>query len=153
MTISEAKKFGRDKTLKATGVILAILILLFLLGETRGDFANGILFFQETILNIHTLIILTILFGLTYFFAGTAGGEVIIEKRNILLTSIKYVIIISVAISTYTILIGVFRGTGFSQIGGVKKIAGYFISMFLRTAFCLLIAWLWATNKMKYISS
>ena len=50
MTISEAKKFGRDKTLKATGVILAILILLFLLGETRGDFANGILFFQETIL-------------------------------------------------------------------------------------------------------
>ena len=127
MTILEAKKFARNKTLKGTAVLLTILILLFLLEETRGDFANGILFFMDAIVNIHTLILLTIFFGLTYFLAGKAGEEVIIKRQNILLVTLRYVVIISIAISTYTIIIGVLKKNFYSETSFMKIMSRYFL--------------------------
>lgn len=153
MTILEAKKLARNKILKGTGVVLTILVLLLLLGETRGDFANGILFFMNAIVNIHTLILLIILFGLTYFFAGRAGEEIIIEKQNILLVSLKYVILISLAISVYVIFIGVLREKDFSLTGVEKMASSYFLALFLKTAISLLVVWFWATNKMKSVKA
>ena len=47
MTILEAKTISRNKTLKATALLVTIFISLFLLGETRGDFANGIFFLDK----------------------------------------------------------------------------------------------------------
>ena len=149
MTIIEAKKFARNKTLKGTGILLTILILFLFVGNASGNFDNAIQFLIEFITNIHTLILLAILFGLTYFFAGKAGEEIIIEKQNILLISLKYVIIISIAISAYTILIGVLRENDFSQTALMKIISKSFLPMFLKTAICLLLVWFWATNKMK----
>jgi hypothetical protein len=151
MTILEAKKFARNKTLKGTAVLLTILILLFLLEETRGDFANGILFFMDAIVNIHTLILLTIFFGLTYFLAGKAGEEVIIKRQNILLVTLRYVVIISIAISTYTIIIGVLKKNFYPETSFMKIMSRYFLVLFLKTAICLSLVWLWATNKMKAI--
>src|SRR5665647_3319059 len=101
MTITEAKKFGRAKTMKATAIVLAILIALLLVSETRGDFANGILFFFQELFNINSIIILGILFGLTYLFGSYAGQEIIIKKRFFLLVSLKYVFVISLAITAF----------------------------------------------------
>ena len=81
MTSHEAQSFGRAKTLKATAFIAGIFLVIFMFMETRGDFANGILFFMEAVTNIHFIIILAILFGLTFFFGGKAGKEIIIDKR------------------------------------------------------------------------
>ena len=53
MTALEIKKFARNKILKATAILLTVLTILFLLGETNGDLANGILFFMVAIANIH----------------------------------------------------------------------------------------------------
>ncbi|MEO6453755.1 MAG: hypothetical protein ABIN97_06790 [Ginsengibacter sp.] len=153
MTILEAKTFARNKTLKATGLLLAILIFLLLLGETRGDFANGILFFMQAVANIHALIILTILFGLTYFLSGLAGKEVILENQNILLVSVKYAISISLAISIYAILIGFLRERDFTYGGFERVIASYFLGLFFKTAISLLVVWIWATNKMKSVKA
>ena len=149
MTILEAKTISRNKTLKATALLVTIFILLFLLGETRGDFANGILFFIQAIANIHTLIICTILFGLTYFFAGLAGKEVLLEKQNIFLVSIKYAILISLMISVYVILIDFFREKDFSYGGIAKIVNSHFVGLFFKTAISLLVVWIWATYKMK----
>jgi len=151
MTLSEAKKYARNKTLKGTAIILAILILLLLLGETRGDFANGLIFFLDAITNIHTIIIIILLFGLTYYFAGNAGESIIIEKQNILLVSLKYTTLISLAISVYVVLISVFREKDFSLSGFERMASIYFLGMFLKTCISLLIVWLWATNKMRSV--
>jgi hypothetical protein len=153
MTILEAKKIARNKTLKATGLLLTVLVLILLLGETRGDFANGILFFMEAIANIHTLIILTILFGLTYFLAGLAGKEIIIEKHNILLVSVKYAVLISLAISVYAMFIGFVRERDFTYDGFERVFTRYFPGLFFKTAIPLLVVWIWATNKMKRIKA
>ena len=88
---------------------LAVLTILFLFGETKGDFANGILFFIDTIFNINTIVLLIILFGLTYFFGAIAGKEIIIEKKNTLLITFKYVILISLSITIYTLIAGFIR--------------------------------------------
>jgi len=153
VTVLEAKKFARIKAFKATGLVLTILVLLLLIGETSGDFANGILFFIDAIANIHTIIIMTILFGLTYLFAGRAGEEVIIEKQNILIISLKYVILLSLAITIYVIFIGLLRIKDFS-FNGVKNISStYFLPMFSKTGISLLVVWFWATSKMKDVKS
>ncbi|CAN5631659.1 hypothetical protein BH10BAC2_BH10BAC2_14060 [soil metagenome] len=83
MTSKEAQKFGQKKTLQATGILVAILLVVFLFIETNGDFANGFLFFIQAISNIRFLVILSILFGLTYVFGGKAGKEIIIRKRTL----------------------------------------------------------------------
>lgn len=153
MTIIEAKKFARNKTLKATGLLLAILILLLLFGETRTGFANGILFFIELIANIHTPVILIILFGLTYFLGGRAGEEIILDKQNIILVAVKYAIVISAAISAYALLIGFFKDNDFTYNGFEKALSAYFLGLFFKTAISLLVAWIWAANKMKSIKT
>ena len=149
MTILEAEKFARNKTLKGTGIILTILIIIFLFGETAGDFANGILFFKAAVINIHSLIILIIQFGLTYFFAGQAGKEIIIEKKNFLIVALKYVILISLSISIYLISISFIKQNDFTYSGIEKIMTTYFLPLFIKTAISLLIVWLWAVNKMK----
>ena len=151
MTDIEIKKFARSKTLNATVVLLAVLIILLLLGETSGDFANGILFFMEAIANIHTLIIVTILFGLTYFFAGHAGQEIIIKRQNIFLISLKYVILISLTVSIYSMLIALSRQNDLTISGLENAMSLYFLPLFLKTGLSLLVVWLWATNKMKSV--
>jgi hypothetical protein len=52
-----------------------------MLMETRGDFANGILFVSQEISNIHFIVILIILYGLTYVLGGKAGKEIILYKK------------------------------------------------------------------------
>ena len=148
MTELEIKKFARNKTIKATAILVTILIVLLLFGETRGDFANGILFFMGAIANIHTLIILTILFCLTYFFAGLAGPEIIIKRKNILLTSLKYVILISLTISIYAMIIAFYRQHDFTNSGFKNAMSLYFLPLFFKADFSLLLVWLWATGDL-----
>ena len=153
MTDIEIKRFARSKAINATVVLLTVLIVLLLIGETRGDFANGILFFMEAIANIHTLIVLTILFGLTYLFAGHAGQEIIIERQNIFLISLKYVVLISLTISIYSMIIALSRQNDFTLSGFENAISLYFLPLFLKTDLSLLVVWLWATNKMKSVKA
>lgn len=94
MTPKEAQACGRIKTLIATGLIVIILLVVLLFMQASGDFANGILFFFQAILNIHFIVILSILFSLTYLFGGIAGKEIILDKKNLLTTSLKYPVII-----------------------------------------------------------
>ena len=148
MTKNEAQNFGREKTMKATAIAVAFMVFMFLIGETRGDFANGILFFMKAILNIHILFILTILFGSTYIFGGKAGIDIIIEQKNSLLTALKYVCLIAILVSAYTIVLGFIKST----IVNYDSLGMYFITSFFKTAISMLIVWLWATSKMKKIT-
>ncbi len=149
MTELEIKKFARIKTMMATAILLIILTILLLIGETKGDIANGILFFIEAIINVHVLVMLTLLFGLTYFFGGFAGKEIITEKQNALLISLKYVILISLTISIYALIVAFCREGSFTYDWFEKTISVYFLRLFLNIDISLLVVWLWATNKMK----
>ena len=150
MTIAEAKSIGRKKTLAGTSIVVLILLLFLMLVETNGDFANGILFFIQSISNIYFLLALIILFGLTALFASKAGKEVAIDNKNFVWVSFKYVFII--VLSLY-----IFSGLGEmikQDISGKENVVwDYFISPLLKIGsiifFLLLIVWLWAFTELK----
>jgi hypothetical protein len=153
MTPQEAKDFGRAKTLKATGLIVAILIIVFMFMETRGDFANGFLFFIEAISNFHFLAILTILFGLTFFFAGIAGKQIILEKKGIIFISLKYSSLTILTIIIYAAIIGIIKDHTTSSDNFERLLSVYFLTPLVKTGSLAIVPmfaiWLWATNQMR----
>src|SRR5688500_11749908 len=106
MTPLEAKTIGRKKTIKATAIITAILLIVYMIQETRGDFANGILFYMQAITNIHTVAVITIFLGLSFLFGGRAGKKIILDKKNFILISAMYTAIIYLSIYIYMAIIG-----------------------------------------------
>lgn len=153
MTPQEAQTFGRTKTLKATGLIVAILLVVFMLMKTNGDFANGILFFIEAISNIHFLAIMAILFGLTFLFGGMAGKEIILKNKNYVLTSFKYGILIILTIIIYVAIVGITKDKTISTDNSERLLTIYFLTPLANTGSLTIIPilaiWLWATNQMR----
>ena len=153
MTPQEAKVFGRTKTLKATLLIVIILLIVFMFMQTSGDFANGILFFIEAISNVHFLVILTILFGLTFLFGSKAGTEVIIDKKSIFVTSLKYSVAIILAIIIYAAVVGIVMDKVSSPNNLRRLLTIYFLTPVAKTGSLTIIPmlaiWLWATNQMR----
>jgi hypothetical protein len=154
MTLHQAQTFGRAKTLKATAIIAGIFLVVFMFMETSGDFANGILFFMEAVTNIHFIIILGILFGLTFLFGGKAGKEIIIDKRNFVVTSIKYVVLIILTIIIYAATIGIVKDNG-STRNFQELLVTYFLTPLIKTGglaiIPLLLIWLWSTYQMRLL--
>ncbi len=155
MSASEAKTFGRKKALKVTGILVAFLLIILLIMETRGDFANGILFFFQAISNIHLIAILIILFGLTYFFAGLAATEIIInKKKNTTLIAIKYAALIILAIIIYAAAIAYYKDHDL-YADNFQALRVYFVTPLIKPGSIMFIiilpVWLWSTYQMKTV--
>lgn len=155
MTSQEAQATGRIKILKATVIIVAAFLFVFMLMETRGDFANGILFFFQEISNIHFIVILIILFGLTYIFGGIAGREIILYKKNIALISLKYAVLIVLSIVMYAAVVGISTDNTSSSGDFQRLLEIYFFRPLVKTVSLTIIPmfliWLWATYQMRLI--
>lgn len=153
MTIQEAHKIGRVKTLKATSIPVIIYLLILMVRETRGDFSNGILFFFSDILEIHFVIIMIILFGLTLLFGRIAGKEIIIDKKKVLTTSVKYSVLIVFAVAISISIIGILFGNQNMASNEQKRILeDFFIPIIKSVALLILpvmLSWFWAVNQMK----
>jgi hypothetical protein len=152
MKVIDAKKIGRREILKATGIVIVILLFVFFLVETSGDFANGILFFLDALLNVESLIAILLLFSSTFYLSGLAGTEIIIKKRNYILISLKYVSLISSAVSLYVILLVLIKRDP-TYITAYRILLVYFLPMFLKTEIALLFAWIWASKKIKSLTT
>ncbi len=152
MTSKEAQKLGRTKTLKATAIVWSVLIFLFLFGQTKGHLINGNWEFISSGVIINFLILLIVLFGLTYYFGGYAGIEIIIEKKNAFNLTLKYATLIALAISVYGISFALIKESTPSTNVSVNRLIVSFFALFFKNAFFLFIIWLWSTNKMKSVS-
>ena len=149
MTIQEARKHSQRLILKGTAIILGILIFLLLLGETRGDFANGILFFLSGLFNIYSILGFILLFFLSGFLARKAGEEVIIERQGVFIVSTKYSIIISVAIAVYVTIAAILNRELYSSTEIGSLITTSFLPIFFKTLLFIFLVWIWAANRMK----
>lgn len=152
MNNQTAISIGRRITSKATAILVAVMLLILMIGQTYGDFANGILFFLEAVLTINTLVLLIIVFGLTYILGGVAAEAVIIKKKNFIATGIICAVIIALAISVWVTISGAIMRDNFSSAGAMSIIKGYTLRLFTRSAFTLSIVWVWSTYKMKSTS-
>jgi len=155
MTPREAQSIGRSKTIKATIVCLAIPLFILLLRETNGDFANGILFFIAGVFTTLNFIILSIIFSLTILFGSMAGKNIIIEKKNTIVTSIKYVALIFLTICIFIFIAGTIYGTEqVSQETSLFKFTLWSaVLASIKITIPLLAAWLYATFRMQALSA
>ena len=157
MTVITPQTFGRTKTLIATSIGIGLLLLLFLLIQSGGDLANGILFFVSAISNIHAIIILSIIFGLSYLFGGMARKEIILEKNHFAWTAIKYSVLIMLSVIAYSGVIGVAKDGNWSPENFFNLTVLYFLTPLSRAGILglipLLIIWLWSTNQMRLLNS
>lgn len=131
-------------------VVILLLLLMFL--ETRGDFANGILFYMRAITNIHSIAILTILFGLTFLFGGKAGKDIILKNRNFILISILYSVIIYLSLYLYMAIYGITNRPDWISDKPMAIFKYYLLPLALESAKAIipiLAAWLWATYRMR----
>lgn len=157
MTTLTPERFGRTKTLIATGITVGLLFVLLFLIQTRGDFANGLLFFTNALLNIHILVVLAIVFGLTYLFGGMAGKEIILEKKHFAWTATKFAVLIILAVLSYAAIVGIVKDGNWSPENFVNLIVKYLLIPLSRAGFLslipMLIIWLWSTNQMRLLNS
>ena len=148
MTPSEASSFGRRKTIIASLFMLVLWLMPMMFRETKGDFANGILFFLDKLAHNHIPDAFIFILVLTWFFSGKASVQIIINKRNWLVVSGQIVILISLIVAGYEVLMAWLELKSSSQTGLPVLLWDYFLGRFLKTAITLLVAWLWATWKM-----
>jgi hypothetical protein len=81
-TIKEARTIGARKALKCTLLAFLTLEALILFIETRGDFANGILFFIQGQKDILFLSLVFILFTSSFFFGRWAGRKILTNGKK-----------------------------------------------------------------------
>jgi len=149
----EAKTIGRKKTIKATAVVVAILLLILMFQETRGDFANGILFYIQAITNIHSVAILAILFSLTYLFGGKAGKGIILNNKNFIVISLTYSVLIYAFIYIYMAIVGITNSPDWIPNKPLALFKNYLLPLAQTSAKAIipiLAAWLWATYRMRF---
>lgn len=90
---SEARHIGLKKTLKFLLIVWLICEVIYMVKETEGDFANGILFFIDNHFHYQVIVLyLSILTTLLLLGRG-AGYDILIAGRKSFATGAKYIIL------------------------------------------------------------
>jgi hypothetical protein len=142
MDIKDAQLTGSKQVVKTTLFVLLIAELIMLFTETRGDFANGILFFLEEQLDIGFIGLVAILFIASYLLGKSAGKEIIINGRNHRKTGITYALLEILIILVYVI-------AAYAVRGNIQVFWQFIPSLILELIIFFTIIWLWSVWRIK----
>lgn len=151
MTLIEARRIGIKYSLLSAVYIFIVYELLFLISETRGDFANGILFFFEKQANLFSIIIYLTLFLSFGLLGMDAGKRLLIKKAGVFPLSIIYTLITTALtfIIPFIELSKVWSMNGIYDIDGRRELIRNFF-VFLTIAFIvIIIGWLLSTYRIR----
>lgn len=150
MTSHEAQSIGRSKTIKATLACLAIPFIIWFYEETKGDFANGIIFYFHRFFSPSNLTPLILIMGCTFLFGGWAGKEIIISKKNVIIIAVKYAALIYAV--EYIYLIITYKPPSMHlTFGSNPNLFLHVASYSFHWAIIILAAWLYATYRLRRI--
>jgi len=93
--LARAKKIGGKMVCRMALYALIILETVWLLNDTRGGFANGILIFIQHQFNPFTLSFFLILFATSYFWGRNAGRDILVFGKPFLSVGAKYASLVS----------------------------------------------------------
>lgn len=91
-TRSQARKIGSRKALKYTLLVYLILEAGIFYMATKGDFANGILFFIQEQLNNLVLSVVLLLVLSSFVFGHWAGTQILVDGKNPFLIAAMFTI-------------------------------------------------------------
>jgi hypothetical protein len=90
ITKKQAYNLGGRKALQGFLAVFIIFELFLLLLETRGDFANGILFFISAQADSFTLGFYGLILLLSFLFGRLAGKIILIDNKNHILIALLF---------------------------------------------------------------
>ncbi len=148
MNSKESKNLGGRQALKATAVLFLLYELFLLYNQTKGDFANGILFFMSNQANGYFLLFILLSFTFMFLSGRQAGYLVLVKSQN------KYLVAIAGAFIT-TLLIIIFfliTTTVLNHDRTKNNITGVIEEELPRMFFVLIVpmalAWFWITSRL-----
>jgi len=97
-TKTQARKIGAYKALKYTLIVFLAFEAWMIYLETRGDFANGILFFMQEQMNSLILSVVFLLFLCAFVLGRWAGIKILMEgKSHVLMAKLQPVVLLQEA--------------------------------------------------------
>lgn len=138
-----AKQIGARKTFRRSLAVIIAWQLFLLLIETRGDFANGFIFYLDAQLNIFVLLIYVLILTAAFLFGRRAGEEILNNPHNYIKTGIKYALITSLILTAYWFTVGVFKGRGVAYALQVLPKTAAIVTV------VLVLTWLWSVRHIK----
>lgn len=142
MNPQSAKRIGGKLATQPLFVLFLLMEFYLLFMETRGDFANGILFFIREQFNSSQNILVIIIFLVNYYLGSKAGVKIINDKKNHWKIGIKSVFMLIGIITA--ILVIIYRGLGVPESDWQSL-----IWVILTIAGPLTGVWLWAAWRIK----
>jgi hypothetical protein len=114
-SIEEARKIGGRKA--AAGFLWVFLLMegFALFVETRGDSANGILFFLEKQRDLVFIGLVAVLLSTVFVLGRAAGRQILVDERNHILVALTNTL--------YTLLVS----------GGYVWVVSYFIRLYIES--------------------
>ena len=140
--LKTARRIGGGKTVQTLLFTVAAVELWHLRQETRGDFANGILFYLAGELNPVVILGYAILFSGIYFLGRMAGKEILILRKNFVWVGLKYFLFSLGIFSVFLIAVLAPNQTP----DDAWQLFAYGVS---RLAILLLVTWIWSSWRIK----
>lgn len=139
MNLQHAERLGQKKTLTWTLYTFLLGELVFMVLETQGDFANGIIFFIEGHANVHYLAMTSLLFAVSNFAGRRNGKEILMLEKNFFITPFKNGLVTIWIVLAYGSVVGILQETSNHTSGVFEIIRKYVLEPYLRTTLILLV--------------
>ena len=101
MTPEKSNMLGRKYSLHSAIIIFLTFELIYLVPETKRDFANGIIFFIDQQMNAFTIFSYVIFFASFILLGQRAGKQILILKVSPLKIGLLYGLISTILLLTY----------------------------------------------------
>lgn len=150
MSTQISSKYGGRLLIKIGLVLFFIGEIIYFLGESQGDFANGILFFIDSQMNMYFLAFIILYFSTLYFLGIKTSQSIVAKRKNLTAIGIFFGICSAILITIY------FGGYAFLLNNSIDpeynkrnqgEIVRIFIQNFIVISICMVAIWIWAANR------
>jgi len=121
--LAKAKKTGGKMVCRMALYALIIVETVWLLTDTRGGFANGILLFIQRQFNPLVFSLFIILFATSYFWGRNAGRDILVFGKPFLLIGAKYAAWVSGIVLLFLLIMSALSNSLTAALMAVLKLS------------------------------
>ena len=148
MTAKLSRSIGGKQSVKGAAIIFLIMELIMLYFETKGDFANGILFFIYGQLNGIYFLLVLLYFLIMYSLGRQAGFGVLIKHHSYYFVGLVGGFMATLAIIfAHLLIMFFFRSHYYNHTN--HDVVTITIRNFTILIVPMLLVWLWVAYKIK----
>ena len=141
-----ARRIGSKQACKTVFFASIIFEFIWLLVESRGDFANGLIFFIHAQANVVVIIFFALLFIITYFLGRRAGIDIVINGKDYIRVGLINAFLTSILIISYLLIIYYLHNV-------LKDALRAILQIILAVTAPMISVWLYSVKKIKALAS